>query len=461
MAATRPADAPGLPGQGADPLPAGPDRSLHRRLGVRQHRSRGTGSGSRSRSPWACCATSRPPSGSPSGRVELRRGLLNRHLLSTPLDRVRTVDVTASLIHRALGLTSVRIGTGTASTETTTGSTWTACRSTRARQLRTELLLLGESTGAAETPLASAEPLLRFDPAWVRFAPLTSSGLVIAAGVLGAATQAGQPRSAASNGSTRNRSRTMRPAGRCGSPSRSRLVALVVAVAALSIGGYLVTNWAFELTHTGTASRGAWHLRRGLLTTRETTLDDERVRGVSLGRAASACAWPNGARVSAIVTGLGSKDSGSSILVPPAPLRGRRAGRRPRAPHPRAPRRPPRRPRPAGARPAASRERSGPLPPWCSASPHSSCATGLPAWALGVAVLGVPTALLLARDRADALGHALVEGHLVARSGQHRPAPRGPGARRRDRLEPAGHAGSSAGPGSRRSSPPPPAVASR
>ena len=35
------------------------------------------------------------------GRVELRRGLLNRHVLSTPLDRVRTVDVTASLIHRA------------------------------------------------------------------------------------------------------------------------------------------------------------------------------------------------------------------------------------------------------------------------------------------------------------------------------------------------------------------------
>ena len=46
-------------------------------------------------------------------RVELRRGLLNRHLLSTPLDRVRTVDITASLTHRVLGLTTVRIGTGT------------------------------------------------------------------------------------------------------------------------------------------------------------------------------------------------------------------------------------------------------------------------------------------------------------------------------------------------------------
>ena len=50
------------------------------------------------------------------GRIELQRGLLNRHVLSTPVDRVRTVDLTSSLIHRLLGLTKVRIGTGTAST---------------------------------------------------------------------------------------------------------------------------------------------------------------------------------------------------------------------------------------------------------------------------------------------------------------------------------------------------------
>ena len=50
------------------------------------------------------------------GRIELRRGLLNRHVLSTPVDRVRTVDLTSSVIHRLLGLTKLRIGTGTAST---------------------------------------------------------------------------------------------------------------------------------------------------------------------------------------------------------------------------------------------------------------------------------------------------------------------------------------------------------
>jgi putative membrane protein len=43
--------------------------------------------------------------------------------------------------------------------------------------------------------------------------------------------------------------------------------------------------------------------------------------------------------------------------------------------------------------------------------------TNTPAWVLVVAALGVPVAVALAADRARALGHALVEGHVVARSG--------------------------------------------
>ena len=46
------------------------------------------------------------------GRVELRRGLLQRHTLATPVERVRAVDLTASPIHRILGLATVVIGTG-------------------------------------------------------------------------------------------------------------------------------------------------------------------------------------------------------------------------------------------------------------------------------------------------------------------------------------------------------------
>ena len=42
---------------------------------------------------------------------------LERSRTSTPVARVRTVDLTASLIHRLLGLTTLRIGTGLASSD--------------------------------------------------------------------------------------------------------------------------------------------------------------------------------------------------------------------------------------------------------------------------------------------------------------------------------------------------------
>ena len=35
-----------------------------------------------------------------AGRVEVRQGLLTKRVLSAPLDRVRTVDLTASPVHR-------------------------------------------------------------------------------------------------------------------------------------------------------------------------------------------------------------------------------------------------------------------------------------------------------------------------------------------------------------------------
>ena len=61
-------------------------------------------------------------------------------MLSTPVDRVRTVDLTSSLIHRLLGLTTVRIGTGTASTSDEDRIDLDGLPLDRARALRAELL---------------------------------------------------------------------------------------------------------------------------------------------------------------------------------------------------------------------------------------------------------------------------------------------------------------------------------
>jgi len=343
-------------------------------------------------------------------RVELRRGLLDRHHLSTPLDRVRTVDVTASLTHRALGVATVRIGTGTASKDDEDNLDLDGLPAARARTLRTELLHRGAAPAEA---VAADRVVLRFDPAWVRFAPLTTTGLVLAGATLGVAAQSINvvggfqridPREVVD--STAGWSIALAvPIG---------LVLLLAAVSALAIGGYVVSNWGFTLTHTGPERRGAWHLRRGLLTTRETTLDDERVSGVTTA-APLGLRLAGGGRVSAIVTGLGGDSSGSSLLAPPAPravvervaaevlgtsapLDAALVGHGPRA---------------------VRRRYTRALVPTAVGVATVVLLVGLDqvgVWSL-VVIATLPLAALLARDRAAALGHALVEGHVVARSG--------------------------------------------
>ncbi len=235
------------------------------------------------------------------GRVELRRGLLNRHVLSTPLDRVRTVDVTASLIHRVLGLATVRIGTGTASTDSDERLDLDGLPAERARGLRAESLHAAPSTthdDVAEAPAQPEERLaLSLDPGWARYAPLTSSGAVITVGLFGGGAQLLSELGAFSGVDARDWSLSI--------PVWAAVVVgavgLLVGVAVLSVAGYLVTNWDFRLSHTP----GSWHLSRGLLTTRETSIDDGRLAGVSIGE-------PIGLRLAgaarlAIVTGLGAR----------------------------------------------------------------------------------------------------------------------------------------------------------
>ena len=98
------------------------------------------------------------------GRVELRRGLLNRHVLSTPLDRVRTVDVTSSLIHRVLGLATVRIGTGTASTDSDERLDLDGLPADRARGLRPSCCTSRRSRTAP--PRRRTEPTLAPTNGW-------------------------------------------------------------------------------------------------------------------------------------------------------------------------------------------------------------------------------------------------------------------------------------------------------
>ena len=351
-------------------------------------------------------------------RVELKRGLLSTHILSTPLDRVRTVDLTASPIHRVLGLATVRIGTGTAAKLGEDGLDLDGLPAERARALRAQLLSSIASAPATDpetgepAPVVAGERLVaRFEPGWLRYAPFTSAGLVLVAGILGVGSQVLEGLGFFNNLDGEVIDETVTGLG--------ALVVLPVAlivisalVGLFSVLGYLVANGNFALSHT--LPDGSWHVRRGMLTTRETSLDDDRLSGVAIGEP-----WGlrlvRGGRLSAIVTGLDRSETGSSALLPPTPraLVDRVAADVIGTPDPvHAPL------IDHGPRARTRRYTRALVPSLVIAALPVGLALGTDlGWVAVLAVLPLLLGLGLGHDRARSLGHTLVDGWLVARSG--------------------------------------------
>lgn len=192
---------------------------------------------------------------------------------------------------------------------------------------------------------------------------------------------------------------------------------LLIGISALSIAGYLLGNWGFTLTRD--PIRRAFHARRGALTTRETSIDVDRLRGVEvhqplglrLARAAS---------LNAIVTGLARRSEGSSPIAPAAPraviaalgddvLASVGSG---------APLSAPLRAHGARARRRRHTRALGPVA-LVLAALAAACLLGeLPWWALALGLIWLPLpAAVLAEDRYAQLGHALAGDFLVTRSG--------------------------------------------
>jgi putative membrane protein len=256
------------------------------------------------------------------GQIELRRGLLSRNVLTAPLDRVRTVELTASPIHRILGLAKIEIGTGSASKSGDNRLVLDSLGTAEGRRLRAELLHLvpvvaagPESRSAPATDVPTGETvIMRLDPSWVRFAPLTTSGLVIALAALGGSSQflGDLIDRAATSTSVDERVGALPlvvsiPAG---------IVVFLTVISILAISGYLLANWGFTLSRDG--GGGSYHVRRGLLTTRETSIDVDRLRGLEIHEPLG-LRLAGGGRLTAVVTGLSRRAEGSTALVPPAP----------------------------------------------------------------------------------------------------------------------------------------------
>ena len=270
-----------------------------------------------------------------SERVYIRRGLLAPRVLSTPLSGVRSVDLTAHAIYRMLGVAEVKIGTGRNDKHEGENFKLNALRVRDADALRT-LLLAGRtasasaaanSTATADAPTATPGPparpgaaeIVRLRLGWIRFAPLTLTGLVILGVLVGFAVQAQRdagvnvasfgPVHAATHDLTRM------PLGEA--VPLAALV-LLLALMIISVFGYVAVFWDFRLLRTGD---GALRVTRGLISTRATTIDESRLRGVELSEPLS-LRVAGGARCLAITTGLrvgGGAERGGSVLLPPAP----------------------------------------------------------------------------------------------------------------------------------------------
>src|SRR3954453_11286472 len=254
-------------------------------------------------------------------QVQLRNGLVRRRLRAVALDRVRTVDVTANLLQRILGLTRVTVGTGRSDGGADAGLRLDGLEVAEASTLRDELLHGRAGRPAAEAGAAAVveEELARLPAAGIASGPFTLSGLVTLGLMASFAANAFND----ANVDPRDIG-PLRDAGDAvgGLGPALAVVAigavLLVAVAVFSAAGYVLAYWGFRLTR---RPEGTLHVVRGLITTRAVTIEERRLRGVELSEPLLLRA-ARGARCTAIATGLRAgrgRDRGGALLLPPAP----------------------------------------------------------------------------------------------------------------------------------------------
>ncbi|MFC0862894.1 PH domain-containing protein [Sphaerimonospora cavernae] len=370
-----------------------------------------------------------------SEHVQVRKGVLQRKVLTVPRDRVRTVDVTSHVLHRLLGLARVEVGTGTSDKAGRGGLKLDALGGAEAARLRVELLHRSSRTAdarAADATLRDYAPgqdapgdivLATLRPAWIGFGPFTLSGLITVGVIAGFVS-----RLASEGNVDLGRFRQLREGwrwfGTLSLPLQVATVVLILAVfvAVASTLGYVFAFWNFRLSRHG----GTLHVTRGLITTRATTIEERRLRGVEISEPLLLRAV-RGARLIAVTTGLRvgqGAQRGGSLLLPPAPrgeaetvaglvLTAEGAPPRPGPPPTTAPLVP--------HGPAARRRRFTRALGVNALLAAALFAVGrwadLPSWPWVTALALLPVTALLAADRYRSLGHTLVSGHLVTRWG--------------------------------------------
>ena len=387
-------------------------------------------------------------------QLQIQEGLFRRRTLAARLDRVRTVDVTSHFLHRALGLARVEIGTGVSDRKGKSILKLDGLPADQAARLRGELLhrsavvgaapvgqpltggaaagtsasasttsdgVGGAALGSAIAPIEAAEEveIARLRPEWIRFAPFTLSGAFTGLAIAGFTWRiVSEGQINLENIGPLHSATNQLSAIPLWAAVVEGVVAGLLFIGLASTVRYVLAYWNFRLTrHSG----GSFHVSRGLFTTRATSIDTSRLRGVGISQPLL-LRLIGGARTIAIATGLetgrGASPSGrgGTVLLPDAPL--------------------------AEARRVAGLVVGRPDLMTAELDGHGEAArkrryvravggavliviaVGLLWWMLGiggydwlVALVLLPLAFPLAADRSRSLGHLVREGFLVTQSG--------------------------------------------
>ncbi|WP_280835033.1 PH domain-containing protein [Mycolicibacterium frederiksbergense] len=337
--------------------------------------------------------------------VQLRTGVLQRKVLSVPRNRIRSVSTDARLLHRVLGLTVLRISTG----QEAKRDTVFALDAVEAEQVpRLRSILLADAAPADDAP--QGRVLARWAPSWLRYSPLSFTGLTMVAAAVGVIYQVGASAALANSPLAQSGLDLAARLGVAASAILAVLAVLALSVV-LSVLRSLVTYGNLVLVRRDVpGAGGALDLQHGLLRLREHTYDMRRLRGGTV-REPLLVRLFGGARLDAVMTGVGRVGE-ASLLLPPCPAGTATAVLAELTDRPDVVIGPLR-----AHGPAAVRRR------WVRALALPALAVvalivfQVAVWVWVLWALAVVGAAVLAMDRARSLGHQAGGGWLVARAG--------------------------------------------
>lgn len=246
--------------------------------------------------------------------VEVHKGILFTSRLRLSRDRIRAVDVTAHPVLRWFGLVVLSVGTGEQGGGGAASQTIVLNPITKDAGDTLQDALLDQPGGDGGE--SGTQRLATWRPVWTRYAPLSIVTVLLAAAVIGGTFQIFDWFG-----------RGELPvvivtdlAAQFGWPAviGIGLAALTVLAVLLAVAFYLELWWRYHLER---ETGGTLRVRRGLLTTRSISLEEERIRGVHLVEPLG-IRMAGAARLQVVATGLGSDaqaQSEISTLLPSAP----------------------------------------------------------------------------------------------------------------------------------------------